>query len=146
MIITGYGSKGERLVAGMVPLSIDKTKVLMIQSSGPGGWVLPKGGWETDEDSAAQAALREAWEEAGVICTVSRDLGLISDMRPSTLLTAHAPKASYQFFEATVNREEKEWPEMHKRTRRWVSYAEAAQALACRPEILEALNRSSMVR
>lgn len=141
-----YGSKGERLVAGMVPLSTDKTKVLMIQSSGPGGWVLPKGGWETDEDSAAQAALREAWEEAGVICTVSRDLGLISDMRPSTLLTAHAPKASYQFFEATVDREEEEWPEMHKRTRRWVGYAEAAQALACRPEILEALNRSSMIR
>lgn len=108
--------------------------------------MLPKGGWETDEDSAAQAALREAWEEAGVICTVSKDLGLISDMRPSTLLTANAPKASYQFFEATVDREEEEWPEMHKRARRWVGYAEAAQALACRPEILEALNRSSMIR
>lgn len=130
----------------MVPLSADRTAVLMIQSAGPGGWVLPKGGWETDEDSAQVAALREAWEEAGVICTVGNDLGLIPDMRPSTLLTANAPKASYQFFEAIVDQVEEQWPEMHKRKRRWVPYAEAATALACRPELLEALNRSSIMR
>ncbi|OJJ32429.1 hypothetical protein ASPWEDRAFT_54036 [Aspergillus wentii DTO 134E9] len=141
-----YGSKGERLVAGVVPLSADKTKVLMIQSAGRGGWVLPKGGWETDEPSASQAACREAWEEAGVSCTVTKDLGLIPDMRPSTTLTSIAPKASYQFFEVTVDREEDQWPEMHKRTRQWVSYAQAAAALASRPELLEALNRSSLKR
>ncbi|QKX61521.1 uncharacterized protein TRUGW13939_08673 [Talaromyces rugulosus] len=141
-----YGTKGERLVAGIVPLSPDKTKVLMIQSAGPGGWVLPKGGWETDEPTAQQAALREAWEEAGVVCTVLRDLGLIPDMRPYSLLTTHAPKASYQFFEAIVNREEAQWPESHKRRRQWVSYTQAASALANRPELLEALNRSSLRR
>ena len=143
---TGYGSRGERLVAGVVPLSADKTKVLMIQSQGPGGWVLPKGGWETDEESADKAACREAWEEAGVICTVQKDLGLIPDLRPSALLTNHAPKASYQFFEVIVDREEDQWPEMDKRKRQWVPYAQAAAALACRPELLEALNRSSLKR
>lgn len=133
-------------MAGIVPLSADKTQVLMIQSAGPGGWVLPKGGWELDESTAQQAACREAWEEAGVICLVEKDLGLIPDMRPSKLLTAQAPKASYQFFEAIVDRVENEWPEMHKRKRQWVSYAQAATALACRPELLEALNRSSLKR
>jgi diphosphoinositol-polyphosphate diphosphatase len=142
----GYGSKGERLVAGVVPLSKDKSLVLMIQSAGRGGWVLPKGGWETDEGSAQQAACREAWEEAGVVCTVLRDLGTIPDMRPSTLLSSNAPRASYQFFEVTVDREEDRWPEMHKRRRQWVPYAQAAAALASRPELLEALNRSSMKR
>ncbi|KAJ5290823.1 Diphosphoinositol polyphosphate phosphohydrolase aps1 [Penicillium angulare] len=141
-----YGSKGERLVAGVVPLSADKTKVLMIQSAGPGGWVLPKGGWETDEATAQQAACREAWEEAGVICSVRRDLGLIPDMRPSNALTPSVPKASYQFFEVTVDKEEAEWPEKHKRQRKWVSYTQAATALANRPELLEALNRSSLQR
>ncbi|KAK9567674.1 NUDIX hydrolase [Aspergillus novofumigatus IBT 16806] len=141
-----YGSKGERLVAGVVPLSHDKTRVLMIQSVGSGGWVLPKGGWETDEALAQQAACREAWEEAGVICTVHKDLGLIPDMRPSSVLTSSAPKASYQFFEVTVDREEDQWPEMHKRKRQWVTYAQAAAALASRPELLEALNRSSLKR
>lgn len=142
----GYGSKGERLVAGVVPLSHDKTRVLMIQSAGRGGWVLPKGGWETDEVLAQHAACREAWEEAGVICTVHKDLGLIPDMRPSSHLTMTAPKASYQFFEVTVEREEDQWPEMHKRKRQWVTYAQAAAALASRPELLEALNRSSLKR
>ncbi|PYH77934.1 diadenosine and diphosphoinositol polyphosphate phosphohydrolase [Aspergillus uvarum CBS 121591] len=141
-----YGPKGERLVAGVVPLSADKTLVLMIQSAGRGGWVLPKGGWETDENSPQQAACREAWEEAGVICTVHKDLGQIPDMRPSTLLSTTAPKASYQFFEVTVDREEEQWPEMHKRKRQWVTYKQAADALASRPELLEALNRSSMRR
>lgn len=118
----------------------------MIQSAGPGGWVLPKGGWETDELSAEQAACREAWEEAGVLCTVQQDLGAIPDMRPSTLLTSHAPKASYHFFEVIVDSVEDQWPEMHKRKRQWVTYAQAATALASRPELLEALNRSSLKR
>ncbi|RAH39884.1 NUDIX hydrolase [Aspergillus brunneoviolaceus CBS 621.78] len=145
-VLLGYGPKGERLVAGVVPLSADKTLVLMIQSAGRGGWVLPKGGWETDENSPQQAACREAWEEAGVICTVHKDLGQIPDMRPSSLLSTTAPKASYQFFEVTVDREEEQWPEMHKRKRQWVTYKQAADALASRPELLEALNRSSMRR
>jgi len=118
----------------------------MIQSAGPGGWVLPKGGWELDESTAQQAACREAWEEAGVVCTVSKDLGLIPDMRPTALVTVQAPKASYQFFEATVDREEDDWPEKYKRKRQWVGYAQAATALANRPELLEALNRSSLKR
>lgn len=130
----------------MVPLSSDKTKVLLIQSVRRGGWVLPKGGWETDESTASEAACREAWEEAGVICTVHRDLGMIADMRPNTLLTSVAPKASYQFFECVVDKEEENWPEKHKRRRQWVNYASAAQMLTPRPELLEALNRSSMKR
>ncbi|KAJ5688725.1 hypothetical protein N7462_003117 [Penicillium macrosclerotiorum] len=141
-----YGPQGERLVAGIVAVSADRTQVLMIQSTGPGGWVLPKGGWEFDE-SAEDAACREAWEEAGIHCTIYKDLGLIPEMRGSAdLLTAQAPKASYQFFEASVDREEPVWPESYKRQRQWVDYAQAAQALASRPELLEALNRSSLKR
>lgn len=118
----------------------------MIQSVRRGGWVLPKGGWETDENTAADAACREAWEEAGVICTIQKDLGMIADKRPNTLLTSTAPKASYHFFEAIVDKEEEKWPEMNKRRRQWVNYTTAAQFLTVRPELLEALNRSSMRR
>lgn len=142
----GYGSRGERLVAGVVPLSSDKTKVLVVQSVRRGGWVLPKGGWETDEATAAEAACREAWEEAGVVCTVQRDLGMIEDTRPTSAATGHAPKCSYQFFEVSVEREENQWPEMNKRGRQWMVYSQAAQAFAVRPELLEALNRSTIKR
>ncbi|KAI9822785.1 MAG: hypothetical protein M1832_003018 [Thelocarpon impressellum] len=141
-----YGTQGERLVAGVVPLSADRTRVLVIQSTRRGGWVLPKGGWEMDEGSAADAACREAWEEAGIVCRVTYDLGAIPEARPLAALTAVAPKALYQFFEVAVEKEEAQWPEMHKRARQWFSYAEAAQALSQRPELLEALNRSSILR
>lgn len=142
----GYSEHGERLVAGVVPLSADKTKVLVIQSSRRSAWVLPKGGWETDEKTAQEAACREAWEEAGIVSTIQRDLGKIPEMRPASQLSASAPKALYQFYEVSVDREAPQWPEQHKRGRQWMTYSQAKQALAARPELMEALNRSSIVR
>ena len=129
-----------------MPLSADKTKVLLIQSVRRGGWVLPKGGWELDEATASAAACREAWEEAGIICKVEKELGSIEDKRPSKEVTNHAPKAIYQFFECTVTEEKADWPEKHKRSRQWLTYAHAVQALTSRPELLEALQRSSVKR
>lgn len=143
---TGFGPHGERLVAGVVPLSSDKKKVLLIQSTRRGGWVLPKGGWETDEGTAEEAACREAWEEAGIECKIQRDLGKIPDKRSPEQLTAHAPKAIFQFYEVSVEKEATQWPEKHKRGRQWMSYQEAKDALASRPELLDALNKSSIVR
>jgi diphosphoinositol-polyphosphate diphosphatase len=145
-LCTGYGSQGERLVAGVVALSADKYYVLLIQSTRRGGWVLPKGGWETDEATAQDAAKREAWEEAGIICKINYDLGLIPEKRKADQLTATAPKASYHFFEATVEKQEAVWPEQHKRSRNWFTYTQARQALADRPELLDALDRCTMHR
>ena len=142
----GYGSQGERLVAGIVPLSQDKYYVLLIQSTSRSRWVLPKGGWETDEATAQEAACREAWEEAGVVCNVKYDLGTIAEQRKPEQLSAHAPKASYHFFEALVDRLESEWPEMKKRTRQWMTFKQAEAALKDRPELLEALRRCTMHR
>lgn len=142
----GYGSKGERLVCGIVPLSRDKYYVLLIGSARRGGWVLPKGGWETDEATPQDAAKREAWEEAGVVCEVQYDLGEIPDMRGPQQLTSHAPKASYHFFEATVEKQEAQWPEMYKRSRQWMTFSQAKEALKDRPELLEALERCTMHR
>lgn len=144
--LPGYGAQGERLVAGVVPLSKDKKKVLLIQSTRRGGWVLPKGGWETDEGTAEEAACREAWEEAGIECKIQKDLGKIPDRRPANQLTSHAPKAMFQFYEVSVEKEASQWPEKHKRGRQWMSYTEAKEALTARPELLEALNRSSVIR
>jgi diphosphoinositol-polyphosphate diphosphatase len=145
-LLLGYGANGERLVAGVVPLSADKFYVLLIQSTRRGGWVLPKGGWETDEATAQEAACREAWEEAGIICKISYDLGTIPDARKPEQLTSQAPKAAYHFFEALVEKQETQWPEMNKRSRQWFTFSQAQQALADRPELLDALNRCTMQR
>ncbi|KAK4540643.1 hypothetical protein LTR36_008974 [Oleoguttula mirabilis] len=143
-----YGPNGDRLVAGVVPLSPDGTQVLLVQSSARKGWVLPKGGWETDE-TQAEAACREAWEEAGIECNVEKDLGEIEERRTEAQIKkngAFAPRALYRFYEVRVNEEKDSWPEKHKRNRQWMSYATAKDQLRDRPELLEALERSSIKR
>lgn len=144
-----YGPNGERLVAGVVPLSPSRDQVLLIQSSSRKGWVLPKGGWEADESTQADAAAREAWEEAGIHVSIERDLGHIEEKRTEAQIKKYgefAPRASYRFFEVKVVKEEGKWPESHKRTRCWMSYAKAREALRDRPELLEALERSGVKR
>lgn len=139
---SGYGPSGERLVAGVVALSDDKYYVLLVQSTRSGSWVLPKGGWETDEATAAEAAVREAWEEAGIVCRIVYDLGKVPELKPGS----REVKAEYNFFEAAVEKQEAQWPEMHKRQRMWMTYAQAEAALADRPELLAALKACTMRR
>jgi diphosphoinositol-polyphosphate diphosphatase len=114
----------------------------MIKSSRRDEWVLPKGGWESDEE-CDEAALREAWEEAGIVCEMNWDLGSITE---TTSKKKDHPKAQYNFYEVTVTREEADWPEKHKRSRKWFTFAEAEDALKSRPELLEALRRSTLIR
>ncbi|KAK3320886.1 NUDIX hydrolase domain-like protein [Cercophora scortea] len=140
-----YNTKGERLVAGVVPLSADKTYVLMIQSTRRKGWVLPKGGWEMDEE-CTQAAEREAWEEAGIVVQIDYDLGEIEDSRPPKKRSKEKERSLFQFYEATVTSEADDWPEKDKRERKWFTYAEAWEHLKDRPELQSALKRSTMKR
>lgn len=140
-----YNSKGERLVAGVVPLTEDRLYVLLIQSTRRKGWVLPKGGWESDEE-CTEAAEREAWEEAGIVIRIDYDLGEVIDQRPPKKLSKDAPKAVYRFYEATVLSEENNWPEKHKRERQWFTFSQAKEALSDRPELVQALELSTMHR
>lgn len=108
--------------------------------------MLPKGGWESDEE-CTEAAEREAWEEAGIVIQIDYDLGDITESRPpkpSKSSSKDNSKALYRFYEATVVREETEWPEKHKRERQWMTFKQAKDALSARPELQEALERSTM--
>ncbi|KAL1866820.1 hypothetical protein VTK73DRAFT_4495 [Phialemonium thermophilum] len=143
-----YNSKGERLVAGVVPLTADKNFVMLIQSTRRKGWVLPKGGWETDEE-CTEAATREAWEEAGIVVEIVYDLGDIAESRPPKKHSSSSKekhRSLYRFYEATVTSEETDWPEKATRQRSWMTYAQAIEALKDRPELQQALERSTMNR
>ncbi|KAM3164598.1 Diphosphoinositol polyphosphate phosphohydrolase DDP1 [Lachancea thermotolerans] len=153
---------GARLVAGCVCLDSSKERVLMIQSSAhKKKWVLPKGGVEKDESDFKMTAVRETWEEAGAIGDIVRNLGVIEDMRPpkefNTDIRAfeeatdpevnkRPPRSEFHFFEMSVRSLEEEYPERCKRTRKWFSFKDAKEQLiiAKRPELLEALTRSSI--
>ncbi|KAI5815680.1 NUDIX hydrolase domain-like protein [Pyronema omphalodes] len=141
-----YAPDGSRLVAGVVAVSTDRRKVLVVESTNRiNHWVLPKGGYETDEARPEDAAAREAWEEAGITGRVTRNLGEIRDPRTST---KSQQRSLYYFFEFHVEREEDKWPEMHKRKRRWLTYEEAKNCFTMmgRGELLEALERCSVLR
>jgi diphosphoinositol-polyphosphate diphosphatase len=136
----------------VVALSDDKYYVLLVQSNSGRSWVLPKGGWETDEATAQEAACREAWEEAGAKCSVVYDLGTVHDNRKESSKKGkdkegnEKVQALYHWFEAKVDKLETTWPEMSKRNRTWMTFAQAEAALADRPELLEALRRSTIER
>ena len=59
------GRRPPALQVGALCLQAGTGKVLLVTSRGTGRWIIPKG-WPMDGRSAGGAALREAWEEAGV--------------------------------------------------------------------------------
>jgi len=54
-----------RLVTGCIPI-LKGGKILLISAGKKKEWILPKGGWEMDEE-LEESAIRETYEEAGVI-------------------------------------------------------------------------------
>ncbi|CCF59287.1 hypothetical protein KAFR_0G02550 [Kazachstania africana CBS 2517] len=150
---------GARIVAGCVCLNRDKDLVLMVSSSADQNkWILPKGGVELDEiDNFQSAALRETWEEAGCLGRIVKSLGIVEDMRPpknwgpklpavSGEVIKNPPRTEFHIFELEIEQLPEIYPESKKRVRRLFSYADARTNLlnAKRPELLEALNRSSI--
>lgn len=81
-----------RLVVGTVPI-LKGGKILFISASRKPEWILPKGGWEGDE-SMEESAVRESFEEAGVVGILGQPLSPIqyetrkSIKRKSTIMNA----------------------------------------------------------
>ena len=100
-------------------------EVLLITSRDTGRWVLPKG-WPINGLDAPGAALREAWEEAGVkeANINSEPVGIYGyDKRLDSGLEV---PVDVTVFETEVTELVDDFPEAEERTRRWVPAQEAA--------------------
>ena len=109
-----------------------KVKVLVISSRGTGRWIVPKG-WPMDGKTPADAALQEAWEEAGVIGkVVSAPLGLYSYQK----VQDDAPDfpCVAVVYAVKVKSLAKEFPEAGERRVKWVGRKKAAR-LVDEPEL-----------
>lgn len=138
--------RGYRLVAGCVPFRYRSgssmkndahhtIEVMMVTTQGGPGLLFPKGGWETDE-TAEEAACREAYEEAGVRGDLKGCIGSW-DFKSKRQQGHHSPDGlcrAYMF--ALVVKEELDfWPEQQSRKRQWFTAAEAMEK--CRYEWMQ---------
>ncbi|KAG0749557.1 hypothetical protein G6F57_003375 [Rhizopus arrhizus] len=129
-----------RQVAGCLPLDIKNHRVLLISSRKKNNaWVLPKGGWESDE-TQQHAAQRETWEEAGIKGTIVKQLGVFEERtKKKGKLKAH-----HWIFEMHIDEVVKKFPERKKRERRWFTLEEALIVTKKHRYIQEALLCSSL--
>ncbi|MFY0635808.1 MAG: NUDIX hydrolase [Vannielia sp.] len=122
---TQFGALCYRVVEG-------KTEVLLITSRTRKRWIIPKG-WPMDGRSGAQAAAREAWEEAGATgSALPRCLGVYSYAKVS------GPRKGLPclvaVFPLAVKKLHANYPERKQRKRKWFSLEKAAQKVA-EPEL-----------
>lgn len=116
-----------------------KTEVLLITSRDTGRWIIPKG-WPMKDRDDADAALQEAWEEAGVKASLADGdpVGKYDyDKRKDDDVFVPVTVSVYR---ADVETLASDFPEADERTRRWVSPQQAA-CMVDEPQ-LKALLRS----
>lgn len=130
------GRRPPALQVGALCLDVASGKVLMITSRGTGRWIIPKG-WPMPGRSLAQAAMQEAWEEAGAQGVVSGAVlgryhyGKAQDR-------GYAIPVEVQVFLVRVEALADDYPEASQRSRRWFSPAKAA-ALVDEPGLAQIL-------
>lgn len=101
------------------------TQVLLITSRGTGRWVIPKG-WPMVGKSAVEAAVTEAWEEAGVRAARAIDRPLGTFLYDKVKASGLPVGVETLVYAVQVDTLEDDFPEVSQRTRRWVAPTEAA--------------------
>ncbi len=123
--------------AGAIPFVIRETEplVLMITSRTHERWIFPKGSVEAGE-TPAEAALREAFEEAGIS---GRALDKFSHEVQSVKQLADGPRdLLVTYIPLHFTEQHDEWPERKNRDRHWVTLPDARK-IAGGPDIASAL-------
>jgi 8-oxo-dGTP pyrophosphatase MutT (NUDIX family) len=114
-------------------------EVLLITSRGTGRWVIPKG-WPIKRLTGAGAALREAWEEAGVERATADETAFGVYGYDNILEGGLALPCTVEVFAAEVCALADDWPERAQRTRTWVAPEEAAIRVA-EPQLQDIFRR-----
>ena len=125
------GARRPSLQVAALCLDAATGRVLLITSRGTGRWIIPKG-WPMPGRSLAEAALAEAWEEAGVRARPGTEIGQyhydkMQDGGFGIPVVVHV-------FLTVVDALADDFPEQGSRERRWVDPSRAATMVA-EPEL-----------
>ncbi|WP_455474800.1 NUDIX hydrolase [Bartonella sp. B30(2025)] len=102
----------------------ESLEFLLITSRRSGRWIIPKG-WPVPNKSFAQAALQEAFEEAGIRGIIETSPIGTYEYEKSDLLIAKNKKICVYVFAVLHLYQEEKWTEKSQRTYEWVSASEA---------------------
>ncbi|WP_272009461.1 NUDIX hydrolase [Roseovarius sp. ZX-A-9] len=103
-----------------------ETEVLLVTSRGTGRWIIPKG-WPIRGLDSPQAALREAWEEAGVSGTAANRNPIGSYSYDKIMPAGLAVPVETLVYSVEVEKTATRFPEAHQRRRKWMSPSAAAE-------------------
>lgn len=101
-------------------------QVLLITSRDTGRWIVPKG-WPMKGKDDHEAALIEAWEEAGVSKADIEEEPMGFFEYAKGLSSGDTVPVEAQVYLTRVRDLQKTYPEVDQRTREWFSPAEAAE-------------------
>jgi len=107
-------------------------EVLLLTSRGTGRWIIPKG-WPIRKLSPAEAAAREAYEEAGLEGIIQPS-GPVGRYRYAKSTAPGGLEIEVAVFLLRVDRQLDHWPEQAERETRWFSPEDAA-TLVAEPEL-----------
>jgi 8-oxo-dGTP pyrophosphatase MutT (NUDIX family) len=107
-------------------------EVLLLTSRGTGRWIIPKG-WPIRKLSPAEAAAREAYEEAGLVGTIQPS-GPVGRYPYAKSSVPGGLAIEVAVFLLRVDRQLDHWPEQAERETRWFTPEDAAQLVA-EPEL-----------
>lgn len=116
-------------------------RVLLITSRDTGRWIVPKG-WPMKGKSDVQAALQEAWEEAGVRARATPDTPLGSYTYDKGLKNGESVPVRADVYAARVETLSERYPEVDQRKRAWFDIQDAA-AKVDEPELQSLLRAFS---
>lgn len=117
------------LQTGALPWRLSKLRrpeVLLVTGRRSGRWIIPKG-WPMAGRSLADAAAREAFEEAGISGTVDpRPLGSFHHAKRGFFGTTDIEILVHSL---SVEKELSDWPERGERDRQWFPLKKALEAV-----------------
>jgi 8-oxo-dGTP pyrophosphatase MutT (NUDIX family) len=133
-IETGMASRDIRVQhqCGVLPFAITdegELRVMLVTTRGSGTWVIPKG-WPDRKLTVAASAVREAYEEAGLLGSLVGDepVGCYRYEKRNSSRRAEIFEVSVFLF--AVERQLAKWPEKAQRKTRWFDLAEASASVA----------------
>ena len=121
--------------AGAIPYRVvdDAVEILLITSRDTGRWVIPKG-YVDDGLTPSDAAIKEGFEEAGVVGDLVGETPLGFVHYPKTLKDGSIQTACIEIFPVLVRKLRKKWPEKGQRILAWFP-AEDAAKMVREPEL-----------